>query len=400
MADKDLQVRFVGNTSDLAGNIDGVSGKFGVFAKGVAAAGAAVGTGLLAAGKGLLDIGATFDSVSDNIRSTTGATGAALDGLVGSAKNVGTQVPSSFEDVSVAVGGLHQRLGITGPALEGMAAQVLDLSRLTGTDLKTNIDSVTRVFGDWGIKTADQANTMDKLFVASQQTGVGVDKLSENVVKFGAPLRQLGFNFDQSIALLGKFEKEGVNTELVMGSMRIALGKMAKAGQDPVATFREITEKIKNAGDAGTANKLALELFGAKAGPDMAAAIREGRFAIDDLVKTIGGSEGAIQAAAEGTADFAEQWQILKNKAFVALEPVAARVFGMINERMSQLADWFERNQSTVQSFAAGLGAGFGIVVDVIGTVVAAVFFLGQALAPVVAFLGRNLTPILIGLSP
>mgnify|MGYP000638754499 CR=1 FL=1 len=33
-------------------------------------------------------------------------------------------------------------------------------------------------------------------------------------------------------------------------------------------------ERIKEAGTAGEANTLAMEMFGAKAGPDMAAAIR------------------------------------------------------------------------------------------------------------------------------
>jgi hypothetical protein len=381
MSERVLQVRFVGNTSDLAGNIEGVQGKFGVLAKGVAAAGAAVGVGLVAAGKGLLDIGATFDSMSDTIRTQTGATGAQLDSMVASAKNVGTQVPSSFEDVGAAVAGLNQRLGITGPNLESMAAQVLDLSRLTGTDLTGNIEGLTRLFGDWGIKTEDMSGSMDKLFVVSQKTGVGVTKLSESMTQFGAPMRQLGFSFDQTAALLGKFEKEGVNAELVMGAMRKSLGKMAKAGEDPITTFARISESIKAAGSTMEANKIAVEMFGAKAGPDMAAAIREGRFAIDDLLGAMGGSSGAIRSASADTADFAEQWQILKNKVFVALEPVAARVFGMVNQKMSQLADWFNQNQASIQSFVGALGAGFGGLLTAVGTIVGALVSFGLAVA-------------------
>lgn len=400
MADRNLTVRFIGNTSDLAGNIDGVSGKFGVFAKGVAAVGAVVATGVVAAGKALLDIGTTFDDVSDTIRTATGATGAQLDGLVDSAKKVGTSVPSSFEEVGTTIAGLNQRLGQTGPELETLAVQMLDLSRITGTDLNANIEGITRVFGDWSISTEDQLVAMDSLFTASQATGVGIDKLSENVVKFGGPLRQLGFSFEESIAMIGKFEKEGVNTELVMGSMRIALGKMAKAGKDPIATFREMTDKIKNAGDAGTANKLALELFGAKAGPDMAAAIREGRFEIDELVKTIENGGGSISSAAEDTADFAENWMIFKNKVMVALEPVATRVFGMINEKMTQLGEWFDRNQSTVQGFVTGVAAGFGLLLDATGTIVGVLTGVGMKTAEVVMWLNDHLIPVLAILGP
>lgn len=38
----------------------------------------------------------------------------------------------------------------------------------------------------------------------------------------------MGFSLEESAAMLGKWEKEGVNTELVIGSLRIAAGKFAK----------------------------------------------------------------------------------------------------------------------------------------------------------------------------
>ncbi len=170
------------------------------FAKKLALGAAA---GAVALGTALFAVGNTFDDLSDTIVTTTGKSGAALDALVGSAKKVGETTPSSFDQIGVAVAGLNQRLGTTGKPLEAMAAQVLNLSRLTGTDLSANIANVTRVFGDWGLKAGDQSLALDKIFKASQLTGIGIDKLSTSVVNFGAPLRQLGFSFDQSLALFG-----------------------------------------------------------------------------------------------------------------------------------------------------------------------------------------------------
>jgi phage-related minor tail protein len=71
----------------------------------------------------------------------------------------------------------------------------------------------SRLFGDWSIAAEDTAGTMDYLFRVSQSTGIGVNDLSAKLVQFGAPLRQLGFDLETSAAMLGKFEKEGVNTE-------------------------------------------------------------------------------------------------------------------------------------------------------------------------------------------
>lgn len=309
--------------------------------------------GAALAGKALYDIGKTFDDMTDTIRVGTGATGDALDALVDSAKSVGTQVPADFADVGTAIADVNTRLGLTGKPLEDLTAQFLEMSRITGTDVATNIADVTRVFGDWGIETEAQASTMDHLFKVSQSTGIGVDTLSTKVVQFGAPLRQLGFSFEESTALLGKFEQEGVNSDKVMSGMVQSLGRMAKAGEDPVETFQRVTEEIKNAGTAGEANGIALELFGTRAGPDMAAAIREGRFEIDDLMTSLDASSETIMTAGADTMDFSEQWRMFKNKAMVGLAPIAEKVFGALTTGM----EWINTTGiPIIERFAEWLG--------------------------------------------
>lgn len=342
----------VGDFSQFNRGVDdatgGASGKFGKMGKVAAVGIAAIGAAAVVVGKELYNIGAAFDDASDSIRVTTGKTGKSLKGLEADFKAVVKTTPTDFGSASKAVGELNQKLGLSGKPLQKMSKQVLELSRLTETDLSANIKSTTRVFGDWGIKTGDQSAALDKLFRASQKTGVPVAQLGDSIVKFGAPLRQLGFSFEQSAAMVGKFEKEGVNTQLVMGSMRVALGKLAKAGKDPQVEFAKTTEAIKNAGSAGEANALALELFGGRAGPDMAAAIREGRFELGDLVKQIDGGSDTILKASADTADFAETWQVLKNRVWLGLEPIATRVFGGVAKAIT-----------LVEPAAAAVGSAF-----------------------------------------
>lgn len=344
------QDKSMSSTFDKAGgSAEGLGGKLKKVGPMAAAGAAAVVAGGVLAGKALYDIGSQFDSMSDTIRVGTGATGDALDDLNESAKTVGKTTPASFDDIGVAIADLNTRLGLTGAPLEDMSKQFLNLSRITGTDLSSNIEGITRVFGDWGIATEDQADSLDKIFRASQATGAGVDSLSNNVVKFGAPMRQLGFSFEETLGLLGKFEKEGVNTELVMGSMRIALGKMARAGEEPVETLARMTEQIKNAGSEGEANALALELFGARAGPDMAAAIREGRFELGDLLGLIEDGSETINQASQDTMDWSEQWQMFKNNALIAIEPIASGVFDL----MGKFGAWLvEKGAPAIERFS------------------------------------------------
>jgi hypothetical protein len=294
--------------------------------------------GALAVGGGaaLLKLGDSFDAQYDKIRTTTGKTGKELETLQGNFRNVLKNVPVSFDQAGDAIAGMSQRLNLTGRPLEAMSERAAVLNRIIGGDMKTQIEGATRVMGDWGVETNKMPGVLDKLFRASQATGIPIEALQEKLVKFGAPLRQLGFSFDSSAALLGKFEKEGVNTDLVMGSMRIALGKMAKAGEPAQATFKRVTESIKNAGSTSEANQKALELFGAKAGPDMAAAIREGRFEIDSLTEHIANGGDNILQAGRDTEDFAEKFQRLKNRLAVAFEPAAMKAFDLLGASM----DW------------------------------------------------------------
>jgi phage-related minor tail protein len=334
-------------TGDTAGPLT-AAGKSGgskwATAFGIAAKGAMAGLGAAVAGvAGLAKLGESFDGAFDTIRTGTGATGKSLERLQDDFKTVFSSVPVSMGDASTAIADLNKRLGLSGKPLQRISTQMLNLSRVTGTDVAGNVANITRVFGDWGVSTKDQSAAMDQLFRASQSTGAGVDQLSQGVVKFGAPLRQLGFGFEESLAMLGKFEKEGVNTELVVGSMRIALGKLARSGEPAQETFRRVSEEIKNAGSTSEANALALELFGARAGPDMAAAIREGRFEIDELTKTIASGGDTINGVAGETDDWREKLRTLGNKAMVALEPLATKVFTAIGTAIEWATPYVEK---------------------------------------------------------
>lgn len=343
-----LQIEILGDAKGLSGAFGAAEKSAGGFAAKIGKAGLAIGAGILAgaglAVGGLAKIGETFDAAYDAIRLGTGATGEALADLEKSFKTVATSVAGvSFEDASTAIADLNTRTGLAGKPLEDLSKQFLNLSKISKTDLAGNIGNLTRVFGDWGISVEDQAGSLDKIWRASQATGAGIDQLGTQVVQFGAPLRQLGFSFEESIAMLGKWEKEGVNTELVLGGMKKALGTFAKEGKDAPAALRELTAEIKAIQDPTEATQRAIEVFGLKAGPDMAAAIREGRFDIEDYVAAIENGSETIGSAADDTDDWREKLTLLKNKALVALEPLATKVFGAFNVAIEKATPYIER---------------------------------------------------------
>lgn len=353
--------RVVGDVSDLLKSLDESSKGVEEFGKKTASVGgkitksvgsavatagkvAAVGVAGLAtaaagAGVAMFKLGDDFDKAYDTIAIGSGATGEQLEVLKDDFAAVAKSVPEGFDAAATAVADLNTRLGLSGPELQRLSTQFIDLSRLTGEDLSTNIDKTTRVFGDWGVAAEDTEETLDTLFRASQNSGIGFGELSTKLVQFGAPLRNVGFNLNESTALLSVFNKAGVNTETVIGGLRQGVGKLAKAGEDVPKTFTRVVREIEKLGPGTEATSKAIELFGQRAGPDLADAIAGGKFQIDDFLASIEDGENTIGGTAVAAFSFGEHLSILKNRVLVALEPVATRVFGAMSDLMGRVVE-------------------------------------------------------------
>lgn len=319
---------------------------------------AVMGLAALGAGAALYKVGEDFDDAFDKIRTRTGATGKDLKKLEGSFKSVVKSVPTDFDSAATAVAGLNQRLGLTGRPLTRLTKQVTQLAKVTGTDVQENVESVTRLFGDWSVATEDQRKTLNKLYRASEDTGISVSDLSRSMVQFGSPLRQLGIDFDHAAAMFGEFEQAGVNTQTLMPGLRYAikafsggiaattedLKKWGVSMDDPQKALQQIMDMIKDAPNNLKANQIAFEVFGQRAGPDMAAAIREGHFELNKLIKVMNEGSDTISKSERSTRDFSEWVTILKNNLEVALLPVAKKVFKGISDLIRDVTKAFKKD--------------------------------------------------------
>ncbi len=289
---------------------------------GATIAGAAVGT----IGVGLLKVGGEYKAATDAIRISTGEVGQDLVELEDQFKVVAGRVPDSLGVVGQALADVRTRTGLLGDDLGQLTESFLDASRLLDVDVSTAIDKVTRLYGDWGVAQMEQLKTNDLLLRASQASGFELDKLADQLVQFGAPLRNIGMDLEDSVAMLSKWEKEGVNTQLALGGLKIALGEFAKEGIDAKVGLDDLIDRITNAGTAAEAMALGVSRFGSRAGPDMVAAIREGRFEFADFrAELVGGSE-TIQGLSDDTRDFGDTIRETMNriKTFIgpALKPL------------------------------------------------------------------------------
>lgn len=355
MAGKGKELQAVVN---LAGSIDPSLGKaiesaqkkisglnVKALAVGAAVGGIAVATGkaVVEAGKYLKDLGSQFDEAADAIRIGTGATGDALDGLLDDFDEVYKSVPTTMEDASKAIADYNTRLGLTGPQLQEISKQALQVSDMLGDDLGGVIEESSQAFQQWNIDADNMGGAMDYIFKVSQSTGMGFTDLMSNMQKFGPQLQEMGYSFETASALMGQLDKAGVNTEEVLSAMKKSVGALAKEGISASDGLAMYYEQIKNAGTAAEAASIASEIFGTKAGSTMAAAIRDGTLAVGDLTERLLENGETIAGAAEDTYDFAERLQIMKQGLEVALKPMANTVFDGLNKFMPVLQKLMEQ---------------------------------------------------------
>lgn len=335
-------VEIAGSISPTLGKA--VSGAVGIVDKlnlkalavGAAVGGIAIGTGkaVVEASKYLVDLGGKFDEVTDSIRIGTGATGDALDALMDDFDAVYSSVPTSMEDASKAIADYNTRLGLTGPVLQDISVQAIQVADMLGDDLGTVIEESSQAFQAWNMDAEAMGDAMDYVFKASQSTGAGFSDLMSDVQKFAPQLQELGYGFEEAVALIGQMDKAGVNADEVLSAMKKSVSSLAKEGLSASEGMELYAEKIKNAKDMTEATTIASEIFGTKAASTMAAAIRDGTVDVAALTEELEKSSETIGGCSEDTYDFAERLQLFKQKAEVAFRPLANTMFDSLNKLM------------------------------------------------------------------
>lgn len=356
--------------STKAGNVSKVAGTVGsALTKGVTVPIAAVGAAAMAA---TTEVNSSFRSIIKQ----TGATGAEAKSLRQAYEGAAVAIGSSFEDTASAVAAVNQRFNFTGTEAEKAAEQFLKFAKVTGTDVGEAVRLVSRAMGDANIPAQQYSQILDLIMVASQKTGVSVETLTEAITKYGAPLRQIGYDTQQSVAMFAQWEKAGVTTEKAFAGMRIAISKWSKEGKDASKEFEATVKGIQD-GTISTAE--AMEIFGTRGGPDMIDAIKQGRFNFEEFNKTLSNTTGAVNQTFDATLTNSDKLAMSMNELKIAGAEAGGEIMGTITpalkEIMSTTANVVKQfgklDKGTQQTIIrlAMLAAGTGPVISGVGKV-------------------------------
>lgn len=297
-------------------------------------------TGILAVAVKSMD---AVDEGLDTVMKKTGATGESAKELQEVYKKVASEVPAEFGDIGAAVGEINTRLDLTGDKLEKASIKFLKFAKTNDMDVNTSVQLVTRAMGDAGIAAEEYSDLLDMLTVAGQKSGISMESLTTNLAKYGAPMRALGIDTKNAIAMFAGWEKAGVNTEIAFSGMKKAISNWGAAGKDSTKEFKKTLDEIRKCPDIASATTKAIEVFGAKAGPDLADAIKGGRFEFEKYVDALEDGSGTLENTYGQIIDEVDDAQLAMQNIQLAFHDTGEVAMKTLGPEILKLANDFKK---------------------------------------------------------
>lgn len=310
-----------------------------------------------------------FKEVNDgfnNVVLATGATGEAAASLKATYLDVSKNVVGSFGDIGSAVGEINTRLGLEGDELESVTEQMMKYAKVTGQDATAATKDIASMMRNTGIPTEELAGTLDKLTVAGQAAGVDVSSLAQNVTKYNAVMKTMGFTTDEQIAIMSKFEQSGADTTSILNAMKKGVASWAKDGKDAKTEFEKF---VKGVEDGSVTAGDAVEIFGSKGGLSMYEAAKKGQLSFGDMYDTItGASEGALDSVYNSTLTLEEKLGVMGKKIqagfYSALDPIVTALMPTVDSALDAFGSAIESASDAVTPAMTEISAAIQPLMD------------------------------------
>lgn len=362
MASKNLNIRI--NLTDLAsGKLTGLDMKL----KNVGVAGSAAGAGLASMlgpltvaiasfttlQKALSGIGsainlfAKFDDTMRKVGAVTKANDAELKAMTETAKTLGATTRYTATEAAEALSFLGMAGFQASEAIEALP-NVLNLAAAGGLDLGQAADIATNILSGFGLEVDQLARVNDVLAETFTSSNTSLTELGEGFKYVGPIAKGVGADFEDLLAAMGKLGDAGIKASMSGTTLRGIIEALFNPTREEQALMGELAERIGGTGleirntkgdfvgfrriveqleKAGLKGEEALKLFGARAGPGMAALVEVGSEALGELTdqldtvdkttsKITSRMEGGIGGALRGLASAAEGAGLALGEAF------------------------------------------------------------------------------------
>ena len=211
--------------------LGGVNSQIKSLAKsaGLAAAAFMGARGLFNAFKSTIQVGKTFEQSLANLRAISGATGSAFKALEEDAKRLGASTKFTASNVA-ELQTEFAKLGFLPSQIVKVTEATLNLAAATGEQLADSAVVAGGTLRGFGMEADETARVTDVMAASFSSSALDLEKFRESM-KFVAPVaKTVGFNIEETTAILGKLADSSIHGSLAGTSLKNTLMQMSLPG--------------------------------------------------------------------------------------------------------------------------------------------------------------------------
>lgn len=267
---------------------------------------------LAAVGAAVGKMGADFQASMNMVAATTGATGEDIQSLSNLARELGTTTQFSASQAADAMYFLASS-GMSVDEVMGALPNTLLLAAAAQMDLAEASDISTNILSGYGLEVEELARVNDVLVATFQGSNTNVRQLGEAFSYVGPIAKGVGLTIEETSGLLGMlgnagFQASRAGTALAGGlralidpgnEQREVLERLGVATRDSSGDLLSMTDIFRQLEESGAGTTEIIQLFGAEAGPGMAALLGFGADAIENFINSLDDVAGTAKDVAD-----------------------------------------------------------------------------------------------------
>lgn len=310
--------------------------------------------GAVAALKEAVTVGASFEQQIANVSSVSGLMGEELKKVEVAARDLAKTTRFTATEAGDALYSLASA-GVSGAdALSNTLKPALLLAGATMSSTTTATEAVTAALANFQIPAQEAARVADQFAGVIATSPATMERLSEAMKYAGPAAAGFGVSLEKTVAEVAAFHQAGLRGEMAGTSFRMALIQLSEAATKTEteigqalkgwnASTEGVTGAVRRLTEAGVDSADVIQTLGARAGPGLAALMKMGADAMDEMAKR-------VAAAANVSKMYETQMNTLTGRFAVfksAVEEVWLKLSGALSpaltalvQNMTMAIDW------------------------------------------------------------